>query len=201
MHERKWWFESRKETILEWKVTEMRSLFYVFNRLWASSSVSWPPWRTLLILSDGWECKQIHTQWVNVNKPNSTFFTWEREKVGTWWERAPETVAGDSDGGTSDQVSRSAVDVWGFLTGVFLSISQSFLSLSLSLRLRYFKKIWNFQIDKKNLGWCKNVIHQTYYYFFYFLRDWDIWGVQTSDSLSLTYLYVDMCYLLLKKII
>ena len=23
---------------------------------------------------------RIHTQWVNVNKPNSTFFTWEREK-------------------------------------------------------------------------------------------------------------------------
>ena len=156
MHERKWWFESRKETILKWKVTEMRSLFYVFNRLWASSSVSWPPWRTLLILSDGWECKQIHTQWVNVNKPNSTFFTWERERVGTWWERAPETVAGDSDGGTSDQVSRSAVDVWGFLTGVFLSISQSFLSLSLSLCVwDILKKFEIFRLIKKILDGVK----------------------------------------------
>ena len=83
-----------------------------------------------------------------------------------------------------------------------VSLHFSEFSHSLSLCVwDIFKKIWNFQIDKKNLGWCKNVIHQTYYYFFYFLRDWDIWGVQTSDSLSLTYLYVDMCYLLLKKII
>ena len=47
-------------------------------------------------------------------------------------------------------------------------VSQSLslsLSLSLSVRLRYFLKIWNFKIDKKNLGWCKNVVHQTYYYF------------------------------------
>jgi hypothetical protein len=47
--------------------------------------------------------------------------------MSTWWERvaereAAEATAGESAGGFSDQVSRSAVDVCGFLTGVLLSI-------------------------------------------------------------------------------
>lgn len=43
----------------------------------------------------------------------------------TWWDRTAEereAEEGESDGGASDQVSRSAVDVCGFLTGVVLSI-------------------------------------------------------------------------------
>lgn len=47
-------------------------------------------------------------------------------RVPTWWERTEERVAeegaGESAGGVSDQVSRSAVEVCGFLTGVLLSI-------------------------------------------------------------------------------
>jgi len=47
-----------------------------------------------------------------------------RNGASTWWERTAEREAeeGESGGGTSDQVSRSAVDVCGFLTGVLLSI-------------------------------------------------------------------------------
>ena len=45
--------------------------------------------------------------------------------------------------------------------------SQSFsLSLSLSLCVwDIFKKFVNFRSIKKYLGWYKNVVHQTYYYF------------------------------------
>lgn len=41
----------------------------------------------------------------------------------TWWERVGGAVAGEYSGEFSDHVSRSAVDVWGFLTGVRFSIS------------------------------------------------------------------------------
>jgi hypothetical protein len=44
----------------------------------------------------------------------------------TWWgrvEREAEPTAGESGGGVSDHVSRSAVEVCGFLTGVLLSIT------------------------------------------------------------------------------
>ena len=56
-----------------------------------------------------------------------------------------------------------------------VSISHShslteFLNLSLSLSLSLciwdiFKKFEIFKSIKKYLGWCKNVVHQTYYYF------------------------------------
>jgi len=45
------------------------------------------------------------------------------ETLLTWWERvAEEGGGGESLIGVSDQTSRSAVEVCGFLTGVFLSI-------------------------------------------------------------------------------
>lgn len=40
-----------------------------------------------------------------------------------------ESAAGGSEGGVSDHVSRSAVEVWGFLTGTLLSIALRFASL------------------------------------------------------------------------
>lgn len=109
-------------------------------KLSTSSSVTWPPNTTFLIPSDGWnsteypQFKKIKTQ-----KKKSNFFQfptnptkkndWKPKGVytvddsHTWWERgAEEAGAGESDGGVSDQVSRSAVEVWGFLTGVLLSI-------------------------------------------------------------------------------
>lgn len=49
-------------------------------------------------------------------------------KKRTWWERVAEAVEwSGGGGGDSDQESRSAVEVWGFLTGVFLSIFFIFL--------------------------------------------------------------------------
>lgn len=46
-------------------------------------------------------------------------------KNETWCERRAgrEAEGGESGGGISDQVSRSAVEVWGFLTGVAFSIT------------------------------------------------------------------------------
>lgn len=68
---------------------------------------------------------------------NSSIIEREWEKAEWTWneraeERAPEAAfASESAGGISDQVSRSAVELWGFLTGVLLSIS-SRIKLSLS---------------------------------------------------------------------
>ena len=94
-------------------------MFYSLLRDWASSSVIWPPPRTLLIPSDGWK-------WIKNNNKLSAFFlkngkNISRRRKATWWERAAEDDEW-SGGGVSDQESRSAVEVWGFLTGVLLSI-------------------------------------------------------------------------------
>ena len=55
----------------------------------------------------------------------------KREGSTLWVRRAgvAESAAGGAEGGVSDQVSRSAVEVWGFLTGTLLSIALRFASL------------------------------------------------------------------------
>lgn len=89
---------------------------------------------------------------------------WERQRESegereTWWEVERGAVAGEAEtGGISDQVSRSAVDVCGFLTGVvvFLSIVlESSLSLThyycdvhcYSLSLEITGEIWKMKLD------------------------------------------------------
>lgn len=95
----------------------MDVVLYLLTRVWASSSVSWSPWRTLLILSEG--CINVNAMRDSHSEKEET----ERERdwrMNTWRERVAEaeTVAEESGGGTSDQVRRSEVEVCGFLTGV-----------------------------------------------------------------------------------
>lgn len=112
---------------MQWEI-EIKWIFYSLLSDWASSSVIWPPPRILLIPSDGWKWKKKE------EKTSASLYRkrkWEHLlKKRTWWERAAEGVEWWGGGGVSDQESRSAVEVWGFLTGVFLSIS--FFSLSSS---------------------------------------------------------------------
>lgn len=69
------------------------------------------------------------------NNPKPT----RKQRRITWWGRAlgreePDPGRPESRAGVSDQVSRSAVEVWGFLTGVLLSIKALSFRPSLSLR-------------------------------------------------------------------
>lgn len=109
-------------------------------KLSTSSSVTCPPNTTLLIPSDGWNYSHLNPIIIS---PNNGRKKWKTKKV-TWWERTAERVAAEeSAGGVSDHVSRSAVDVWGFLTGVLLSIivsSSSTLTTLLPIRDRFGNK-------------------------------------------------------------
>lgn len=92
----------------------------------------------------------------------------------TWWDRAEERaaeaaepVAGESAAGFSDQVNRSAVEVWGFLTGVFLSISLCLIrdcstQFFLFLQQMHFKNTKKWKIRFFNAtSWC--YIHNMIY--------------------------------------
>jgi hypothetical protein len=112
-----------------WAQNRMQS--YFFARLWVSSSVSWSPWRTLLILSDGWE--YTHTQVFVLIRVvhNRTFITGEIKKQ--YLVRASAVYSGRrvrrSDLRPGEQIR------CGRLPHGCASLHSLSLSLSLSLRV------------------------------------------------------------------